>query len=92
MSEPIPEMVETVGAAIGRALDADAVKEILTRGAISPETAWRIARVAIETMREPTEAMVEAGNCRVYAEHLHEEMAGDNTTMTWEAMIAAALR
>lgn len=51
-----------------------------------------LALEILEAMREPTKAMVQSGNCRPYAEHLNEETADQNTELTWEAMIAQALK
>lgn len=42
------------------------------------------AEAAIEAMEDPTEAMIEAGNCRTSVS------ASMNTVATWQAMIGAA--
>lgn len=48
----------------------------------------RMARAAIEAMREPTETMIEAGSSKGGFNH---EEAQDFTPIIWRAMIAAAL-
>ena len=55
---------------------------------ISPFMARRLAREAVETMREPTESMLEAGT-----EIEGEEWAkgGDTVKLPYQAMIDAAL-
>ena len=52
---------------------------VADRSAITPDYYQRMARAAIEAMREPTDAMVDAAYCSVKADR------------TWQIMIDAAL-
>jgi hypothetical protein len=98
------EMIERVAEAIGgvfaaeqeRLVDAAmAVDGSLT--GIADEVMAKCARAAIEAMREPTEAMLDAG-----ADHMHEAIDyslepgegidGYHVDPVWQAMIDAALK
>ncbi|UFS83223.1 hypothetical protein LPB79_13300 [Rhizobium sp. T136] len=53
----------------------------------SNDVAWRFARAAIKAMREPSEAMVEAGNLPVWDDSVTVGLSEE----IWPAMIDAAL-
>ena len=57
---------------------------VADRSAITPDYYQRMARAAIEAMREPTEAMLDAGV------NFRERNA--RTEQIWQAMIDAALK
>ncbi len=75
----IDDMVERVALALCNHLNEGAASLYEELG---EDTARDLARVAIAAMREPTEAMVDAGV---------EAAVCDNAPLAWPAMIDAAL-
>ena len=75
------EMVERVGVALAEMLERD-YGVIVTRADL-------LAKAAIAAMREPTEAMVEAG--QKPSREGHTMLSGVSIIGRWQAMIDAAL-
>jgi hypothetical protein len=85
MMTDVPEMVEQVALALYL---LDGVPPPWTEDAAIRQTYVRAARAAIEAMREPTEAMLDAGKRTDVAGTEHRE----GIAACWRAMIIEALR
>jgi hypothetical protein len=82
-------MMETKVESVARAL---AERSDIPQGGYGGWEAWLgPARAAIEAMREPTEAMLDAGVDRWDTHHPGATETHQNERATWRAMIDAAL-
>ncbi|HLX18470.1 MAG TPA: hypothetical protein VKS24_25055 [Bradyrhizobium sp.] len=85
------EMVERVAEAIYKT-DPVGVRPWQDAPISNRDDCLACARAAIAAMREPTEAMVEAGEAEMYEHHEKpEDWTLENTKTAWMMMIDAAL-
>lgn len=88
------EMVERVARAIASKLETNPDEMIEDMSCVGSHPAWteyeESARAAIEAMREPTEAMRDAGG--VVAGSRRDDPDCPTAEAVWSAMISAALK
>ena len=74
---------------MARALGAESMNCL--PGEVNPKEWQEEVRAAILAIREPSEAMVEAGDEEEYLMNVESVPAGDRWRRVWQAMIDAAL-